>query len=57
MHEPDEAAVLADEVLVFKGPPLTLSTCLTRGVRRDGKEVAEFREAILNEVHKAITEE
>jgi NitT/TauT family transport system ATP-binding protein len=57
MHEPDEAAILADEVLVFKGPPLTLSTCLRREARHDGQQVAQFRDAILSEVHTVIADE
>jgi ABC-type nitrate/sulfonate/bicarbonate transport system ATPase subunit len=57
MHEPDEAAILADEVLVFRGPPLTLGTCLTRGMLHEGQQVADFRDKILSEVHSVITDE
>jgi len=47
MHEPDEVVTLADEVLIFQGPPMRLANTVRRtGDGRDDERLA-FRERLI----------
>ena len=56
MHEPDEVARLADEVLIFDGPPLTLARTVERRVDNgDGQALAEFRDTLVRSIRELTT--
>jgi ABC-type nitrate/sulfonate/bicarbonate transport system ATPase subunit len=53
MHEPDEVARLADEVLLFDGPPLTLVRTVDRRTQnREDEDAAEFRETLIQSIRE-----
>lgn len=58
MHEPDEACVLADEVLLCTGPPLRLTERIIReGDALSGEAITSFRAKIERGIHQAALEE
>jgi ABC-type nitrate/sulfonate/bicarbonate transport system ATPase subunit len=53
MHEPDQVVRLADEVLVFQGPPLRLTSCFLRPPDADESPDA-FRRQVLTTVSRVV---
>lgn len=55
MHEPDEAVMLADEILVFHGPPLRLAGVVAR-VSEGVEDTVHYREDVLALIRRVADE-